>query len=217
LSEEDDDETISDDPSKKKKKRSRTPFILKILKFNAPEWPWILLGSTCSIIYGATQPIFALFYSYIYGLFAEPDLEKQKHLTSIYAGVIFVIGFSGGLALFLSTVGFAKSGEALTMRMRKLTFAAMLRQEIGYFDQESNSVGALITRLSSDASSLKVNHILTNICFFNEIYLFTGFDWCSHWYHTSSNKCCSNCSCYCISIWLEIIICCLMFCSSNDV
>jgi ABC-type multidrug transport system fused ATPase/permease subunit len=33
----------------------------------------------------------------------------------------------------------------------------MLRQEIGFFNYESNSVGAPVTRLSSDASSIEVN------------------------------------------------------------
>ena len=151
------------DPLKKKKNHFRTPFMIRILKFNAPEWPWILLGAAASIVYGAIQPLFALFFAQIYGLFAEPDLEKQKRLTSLYAGAIFLIGFGGGVAQFLSAVGFAKSGEALTMRMRQLTFSAMLRQEIGYFDNECNSVGALVTRLSSDASALKVRKTRSTI------------------------------------------------------
>ncbi len=153
---EEDDVAKSDVPSKKKKKRSHTPFVVKILKFNAPEWHWILIGAISSLIYGAVQPLFALFFAEIYSLFAEPDLNKQQHLTSVYAAVIFLIGLAGGVAQFLTSIGFAKSGEALTMRMRKLTFSAMLRQEMGYFDHESNSTGALITRLSSDAAALKV-------------------------------------------------------------
>ncbi len=155
-----DQETASDDPSKRKKKRFRTPFMFRILKLNAPEWPWILIGAIGSIIYGASQPIFALLFSYVYGLFAEPNLEEQKHLTSVYAGVIFAIGFSGGVSLFVSTIAFSKSGGELTMRMRKITFAALLRQEMGYFDDESNSVGALVTRLSADASALQVSNII---------------------------------------------------------
>jgi ATP-binding cassette subfamily B (MDR/TAP) protein 1 len=126
------------------------------LKLNAPEWRWILLGASSSIIYGASQPIFALFFAQIYSLFAVPDLEEQKRLTTLYAAAIFLIGVAAGLTQFASSVGFAKSGEELTMRMRKITFAAILRQEMGYFDHEANSVGALVTRLSSDASALKV-------------------------------------------------------------
>ena len=154
--EDDDDYKATTKESSKKKKPFHIPFIFKVLQFNAPEWPWILLGVINSIIYGAIQPLFALFFAQIYSLFAEPNLDEQQRLTSIYAAAIFLIGLAGGVSQFLSAAGFAKSGEALTLRMRKLTFAAMLRQEMGYFDQESNSIGALVTRLSSDASSLKV-------------------------------------------------------------
>lgn len=50
---------------------------------------------------------------------------------------------------------FTLSGEILTKRLRKLTFAAMLRQEMAWFDDEKNSVGALCSRLSGDASAVQ--------------------------------------------------------------
>ncbi len=149
-----DDDEFDDDW--KNKKFFHTPFLFKILKFNAPEWSWILLGVISSTLVGTTQPLFALLLSQIYGLFAEPNLEEQKRLTSIYAISIFFVGFGRGILQLLSSLGFAKSGEALTERMRKLTFNALLRQEMCYFDEEANSVGTLVTRLSSDASALKV-------------------------------------------------------------
>jgi len=43
------------------------------------------------------------------------------------------------------------------MRMRIISFASMVRQEIAWFDREENKTGALVTQLSSDTSSLKVN------------------------------------------------------------
>ncbi|CAF3335982.1 unnamed protein product [Rotaria sp. Silwood2] len=150
----DNDETTSD-ALKRNKIFGRTPFALKIFKLNAPEWPWILMGVICSVIFGVIQPLFALLFAQIYGLFGEPDLKKQDHLASVYAGFIYLIGVVGGITQFLSTLGFAKSGEELTLRMRKLTFSAIIRQEISYFDYETNSVGALVTRLSSDAAALK--------------------------------------------------------------
>lgn len=36
-----------------------------------------------------------------------------------------------------------------------MMFRQMLRQEIGFFDRTENGVGALCTRLSSDASSVQ--------------------------------------------------------------
>lgn len=50
---------------------------------------------------------------------------------------------------------FAKSGEILTRRIRKLGFQAMLRQEIGWFDDSKNSPGALSARLATDAALVK--------------------------------------------------------------
>ncbi|CAF4062772.1 unnamed protein product [Rotaria sordida] len=152
---ENDEETTFDDPLKEKKERFRTSLVLTILKLNAPEWVWLLLGGISSLISGATQPLFALFLTKIFSLFVEPNLEEQRRLTSIYAACIFLTGLVAAVTQLLINVGFAKSGEELTMRMRKLIFSAILRQEMSYFDYETNSGGALITRLSTDASSLK--------------------------------------------------------------
>ena len=65
---------------------------------------------------------------------------------------------------------YATAGEHLTQRMRKMTFEAMLRQEIGWFDDPSNSTGALCSRLSADAGALqgvcigkKFEHEMMNI------------------------------------------------------
>lgn len=41
------------------------------------------------------------------------------------------------------------------MRMRVISFKSMLKQEIGWFDLDQNNLGALVTRLSSDAAALK--------------------------------------------------------------
>lgn len=68
---------------------------------------------------------------------------------------------------------FAKSGELLTRRLRKVGFLAMLKQEIGWFDDPMNSPGALTTRLASDASMVQgvsldntdiIIRVFTNIC-----------------------------------------------------
>jgi ATP-binding cassette subfamily B (MDR/TAP) protein 1 len=41
------------------------------------------------------------------------------------------------------------------MRLRNMTFKALLRQEISFFDNHDNSTGALTTRLSTDASAIQ--------------------------------------------------------------
>lgn len=50
---------------------------------------------------------------------------------------------------------FGLSGEYLTRRLQSKAFEAMLKQEIGWFDEPKNSTGALTTRLATDASSVQ--------------------------------------------------------------
>lgn len=50
---------------------------------------------------------------------------------------------------------FCMSGERLTMRIRNEYFKALLRQDQAYFDSPTNTVGALTTRLATDASAVQ--------------------------------------------------------------
>lgn len=70
--------------------------------------------------------------------------------------IIFCIGIACGVCQCISSIAFSKSGEALTMRMRIISFASMLRQEIDWFDREENKIGVLVNQLSSDTSNLQV-------------------------------------------------------------
>ena len=155
--------SLNEDDVKEKnsKKLSRfcfhTPFFIKLLKLNSPEKFYLIVGSVCALLYGAVEPAVGLIYSMVYGLLANPNVEIQSSRTRNLSLGIFGIYVLAGIVQFLSTVTFAKAGEALTLRMRLFTFEAMLRREISWFDDEKNSVGSLVTRLSNDTAALKVN------------------------------------------------------------
>jgi ABC-type multidrug transport system fused ATPase/permease subunit len=91
----------------------------------------------------------------VLGSLADPDSQQEIDNVRVYTYVIFLIGVAGAISQFISSAGLAKAGEELTMRMRILSFKSMLQQEIGWFDLDENNLGALVTRLSSDAASLK--------------------------------------------------------------
>ena len=69
--------------------------------------------------------------------------------------LLLVVGVFVGLAMFFQVAMFTVAGEYLTLRMRKLAFAAMLKQEMGWFDQPNNNTGALCSRLSADAAAIQ--------------------------------------------------------------
>ena len=59
------------------------------------------------------------------------------------------------LSLYCQVVCFGIAGEALTARLRSKSFKAMLRQEMGWHDDERNSTGTLTTRLANDAGEVQ--------------------------------------------------------------
>ncbi|KAM9342259.1 bile salt export pump [Pholidichthys leucotaenia] len=129
--------------------------VARILKYNQPEWPYMLLGSLGAAINGSVNPIYAVLFSQILGTFAIPDSsEQRKQINGICVLFCIVAGISL-LSQFIQSFAFAKSGELLTRRLRKVGFQAMLQQEIGWFDDPKNSPGALTTRLATDASMVQ--------------------------------------------------------------
>ena len=81
----------------------------------------------------------------------------QDHFLIILQSAVSLFVPITFLSCFLSfqASSFGKSGEELTARLRAMGFRAILRQDIGYFDEPLNSTGALTTRLATDASRVQ--------------------------------------------------------------
>uniref|UniRef100_A0A8C6N039 Bile salt export pump n=1 Tax=Mus spicilegus TaxID=10103 RepID=A0A8C6N039_MUSSI len=123
--------------------------VRRILKYNISEWPYILVGALCAAINGAVTPIYSLLFSQI--------LKVKQQRSEIYSMCLFfvILGCVSLFTQFLQGYNFAKSGELLTKRLRKFGFKAMLRQDIGWFDDLKNNPGVLTTRLATDASQVQ--------------------------------------------------------------
>ncbi|XP_074721034.1 ATP-dependent translocase ABCB1 isoform X1 [Strix uralensis] len=128
---------------------------LKILKLNKTEWPYFVTGTLCAIINGALQPAFSIIFSEIIGIFSETDKTILREKSNLYSVLFLVLGIISFFTFFFQGFTFGKAGEILTMRLRFMAFKAMLRQDMGWFDNSKNSTGALTTRLANDASQVK--------------------------------------------------------------
>ncbi|XP_053452714.1 bile salt export pump isoform X2 [Nycticebus coucang] len=129
--------------------------VRRILKVNAPEWPYMLVGGVGAAVNGTVTPLYAFLFSQILGTFSLPDKEEQRSQINGVCLLFVAMGCVSLLTQFLQGYAFAKSGELLTKRLRKLGFRAMLGQDIGWFDDLRNSPGALTTRLATDASQVQ--------------------------------------------------------------
>uniref|UniRef100_A0A3B4T8A9 ATP-binding cassette, sub-family B (MDR/TAP), member 4 n=1 Tax=Seriola dumerili TaxID=41447 RepID=A0A3B4T8A9_SERDU len=128
---------------------------LKVMRLNIPEWPYILVGTICAVINGAMQPLFAVIFSKIITVFVEPDQEVVRQKSTFFSLMFVAIGAVSFVTMFLQGFCFGKSGEILTLKLRLGAFKSMMRQDLGWYDDPKNSVGALTTRLATDAAQVQ--------------------------------------------------------------
>ncbi|KAL4646916.1 multidrug resistance protein 1-like isoform X1 [Arapaima gigas] len=139
------------------KKKEKVPELSfsQILALNKPEWPYLVVGTLTSVVSGAVYPCMAIIFAKIIGVFGEPDPEVKRQKTLMFSLLFLLIGAVAFVTHFLQGFMFGKSGEILTMRLRSQSFKAVLRQDIGWFDDSNNAVGVLTTKLATDASLVK--------------------------------------------------------------
>ncbi|CAL5059836.1 unnamed protein product [Urochloa decumbens] len=131
------------------------PSFIKLLMLNAPEWKQVLMGSFSAIVFGAIQPVYAYAIGSIVSIYFSTDHEEIKDQTRIYS-LLFV-----GLAVltFLINIAqhynFGAMGEYLTKRIREQMISKILTFEIGWFDRDENSSGAICSQLANDANVVR--------------------------------------------------------------
>ncbi|XP_053571698.1 ATP-dependent translocase ABCB1-like [Bombina bombina] len=127
----------------------------RILKLNKPEWLYIAIGIIAAAISGGIYPTFAVIFGKVIGTFQELDPIKKSQKTSLLSLIFFILGLISFVVHVIMGFTFGRSGETLTMRLRSLSFKALLQQDVGFFDDHKNAVGVLLTRLATDASQVK--------------------------------------------------------------
>ncbi|XP_056385038.1 ATP-dependent translocase ABCB1-like [Hyla sarda] len=127
----------------------------KILALNKPEFFFIVIGVIAAAICGGIYPTFAVIFGKMIGAFSITDKDERSQRTILLSLMFLALGVISLIVYVIMGFAFGISGENLTMRLRSLSFKALLRQEIGFFDDHANAVGVLLTRLATDASQVK--------------------------------------------------------------
>ncbi|XP_021920941.1 multidrug resistance protein homolog 49-like isoform X2 [Zootermopsis nevadensis] len=127
----------------------------RILALNKPEWLHSVVGCLAAAAVGSTLPGYAVLFGEVIGVLENPDAEEVQSLVSLYCILFVVVGVVTGLGMFLQIYLFGLVGVRLTERLRVAVFGAVLRQEVGWFDEQRNQVGTLCARLSGDAASVQ--------------------------------------------------------------
>ncbi|KAK4275085.1 hypothetical protein QN277_018224 [Acacia crassicarpa] len=131
------------------------PSILDLLKLNAPEWPYAVLGSVGAIMAGMEAPLFALGITHILTAFYSPHGSKIKQEVDRVALVFVGVAAITVPIYLLQHYFYTLMGERLTARVRLLMFSAILTNEVSWFDLDENNTGSLTAKLAADATLVR--------------------------------------------------------------
>nr|XP_016442889.1 PREDICTED: ABC transporter B family member 15-like [Nicotiana tabacum] len=131
------------------------PSFKRLLAMNLPEWKEATLGCIGAILFGGVQPVYAFAMGSMISVYFLPSHDEIKEKTKIYALCFLGLAFFSLIVNVLQHYNFAAMGEQLTKRVRERMLSKMLTFEIGWYDKDENSTGAICSRLAKDANVVR--------------------------------------------------------------
>ncbi|KAL5986120.1 ABC transporter B member 20 [Asimina triloba] len=133
----------------------RPPSFRRLAELSFPEWFYALVGSIGAAIFGSFNPLLAYIISLIVEEYYGRNPHRMRPVVNKWCLIIACMGVVTVIANFLQHFYFGIMGEKMTERVRRMMFSAMLRNEVGWFDEEENSADALSIRLANDATFVR--------------------------------------------------------------
>ncbi|KAL3525996.1 hypothetical protein ACH5RR_014368 [Cinchona calisaya] len=131
------------------------PSFRRLIALNLPEWRQAIAGCISAVLFGAIQPIYAFLMGSMISVYFLPDHREIKRKTEINALCFLGLAVASLLINICQHYNFAAMGENLTKRIKEKMLSKMLTFEIGWFDQDANTTGAICSRLANDANVVR--------------------------------------------------------------
>ncbi|KAF8575980.1 ste6-like protein [Ramaria rubella] len=136
-------------------KQHSLPYLfMRMGKINRETWNMYIFGGIFAAMVGMVQPSFGIVYGTTIQTFQNTghSLRVQMDRNALW---FFLIAIVSSIAISLQNYLFASAAAQLTYKLRSLSFKAILRQDIEFFDDDKNSTGSLTSSLSENPQ--KVN------------------------------------------------------------
>ncbi|ORY16984.1 P-loop containing nucleoside triphosphate hydrolase protein [Clohesyomyces aquaticus] len=126
-----------------------------ILHMNKPEAILVVFAILLAIVAGLAVPAQSIIFAKLLNALSLTPANVLRDTVNFWSSMYLAMGLSFFAVWLGQSVGFAYTTERLVHRTREQSFRAVLRQEVGFFDMEENSTGALTSLLSSAPADLK--------------------------------------------------------------
>ncbi|VAH78733.1 unnamed protein product [Triticum turgidum subsp. durum] len=126
----------------------------RLFNLSRPEAPILLLATIAATLHGLLFPSFSIMMSGGIRTFYYPADQLRKDST-FWALMCLLMAIISLVSIQLEFYLFGVAGGKLIERVRALSFQSIIHQEVAWFDDPSNSSGALGARLFIDALNIR--------------------------------------------------------------
>lgn len=147
--------SFTTDAANKIASQKKLSLLWRLAKMNIQEWPCAIGGCIASMVNGA---IFASF-SYILGVtlgayYITDHASMIREITKI-CYVLIGLSATGFMVTLMQCSLWDITAENLIKRLREKLLAAVVRNDMGWFDQEENESSKLSVRLALDSNHIR--------------------------------------------------------------
>ncbi|KAJ2777742.1 hypothetical protein H4R18_004989 [Coemansia javaensis] len=159
----DKDSKDSKDSKEKKKKKEKVPMVpfFQLFRFSdGRDRAMFLVGTVAACAAGVSTPLMTLIFSELVGTFltnapkdgtlTQAARDRLNHDTRRYCWYFFALGMAMWVVSTVQKLVYSLTSERIGRRLRERFYTAILRQDVGWFDEVST--GELTTRISGDVN-----------------------------------------------------------------
>ncbi|KAG8935087.1 GTPase-activating protein [Tulasnella sp. 418] len=126
----------------------------RLIKINKGDVPKYITGTIFASLSGLVYPAFGIVFAQAIEAFSLQDRHKLRFEGDRNALWLFIIAILSTAAIANQNYWFSSTAATMTSKLRSLSFKAILRQDIGWFDEEKNSTGGLVSVLSDNPTKI---------------------------------------------------------------
>jgi ATP-binding cassette subfamily B (MDR/TAP) protein 1 len=118
----------------------------------------LVIASLAAVIGGALMPLMTVLFGGLAGTFRSfllGDISESQFTSELGRFSLYFLYLAIGefVMVYLATVGFVYAGEHITAKIREKFLAAILRQNIAFFDELG--AGEITTRITADTNLIQ--------------------------------------------------------------
>ena len=118
----------------------------------------VAVAAICAIIGGAALPLMTILFGNLAGTFQgyfNGTIDSATFNSDLGGYVLYFVYLAIGefITIYLATLGFIYTGEHVTQKIREQYLAAILRQNMGFFDKLG--AGEITTRITADTNLIQ--------------------------------------------------------------